>query len=83
MPISGIAISVDPRYLESVRVEVQTRYDGEAAAIPAEAENYLVVVLETKTTGEMKQKFEAISQLPGVINAWVAYHSIEESFPEL
>ena len=82
MPISGIGIRVASQYLEDVETELQTFLRAEVErvpyACPVGGESYLVVVLETNTTGEMKQKFEAILQLPGVIHAWVAYHNIED-----
>ena len=75
MPISGIALAVAPQSLEYVQAQIETEFHGE---IHTEVENYLVVVLETETTRQTKQKFEAISRLPGVVSAWVAYHNTED-----
>ena len=75
MPISGITVLTAPNSLEAVRDQLEREFKAE---IPAIKDNYLTVVLETATSHEMKQKFEAIQRLSGVMSAWVAYHNVED-----
>jgi nitrate reductase NapAB chaperone NapD len=82
MPISGITVQVDPKFLKSVQDEIQAHFGGE---VSVGTESHLVVVLETETMKEekivpvgqlslMRQKLEAIAQIQGVVTVGVAYY---------
>ncbi|MFQ5651498.1 MAG: chaperone NapD [bacterium] len=75
MPISGVNVSTRRAELDAVRTEIENELGGEIAN---QVENYLVVVLETGSETAMKEKFDAILQMPGVVSATLAYYSVED-----
>lgn len=68
-------MQTDPARLQLVRQEIKQRFGGEIAE---EVENFLVVVLETEDDRRMKETFDAIVNLPGVISANLAYYNTED-----
>lgn len=74
MPISGVTVLAAPEKVASVRARLETELEAEIAEI---VDNYLVVVLEAETDKAMKNKFESIFSMPGVVTAQMAYYDAE------
>jgi nitrate reductase NapAB chaperone NapD len=75
MPISGITVTVDSMLKRTIRDFITKQYGGEISAVVGDQ---LVVVLEAQTNAEMKDKFEAIAGLTGVICTQLAYYNEED-----
>ncbi len=68
-------MQADPPRLESVKQNIEQQIGAEIAEV---VENFLVVVLETDDDRQMKERFDAIVNLPGVISANLAYYNTED-----
>ncbi|MCG8603767.1 chaperone NapD [bacterium] len=61
--------------LDAVRRHIVSVIGGEVVKI---VDDHLIIILETETADEMKNKFEALRETPGVISASMAYYNEEE-----
>jgi nitrate reductase NapAB chaperone NapD len=74
MPVSGITVVAESNQTERLKNLIESQYQGEISAV---VQNHLVVVLEAPTNRAMKDKFEAIAGLDGVVSTRLAYYSEE------
>lgn len=75
MPISGVNILTYADSTSSIKARLA---DKAGVEVMGQSGNYLTLVLETESNSEMKELFDSLLEIPGVVMANLAYYNEED-----